>query len=71
VKLEPGVQEVHRSELAEGPEAEVEEVDDVDSQHGDEVELKVGMYQLPKKSDNLTVPCFNNPHQSIKSSALN
>ena len=41
VKLEPGVQEVHGSELAESPEAEVEEVDDVDGQHRDEVELKV------------------------------
>ena len=42
VKLEPRVQEVHRSELAKGSEAEVEEVDDVDSQHRDEVELNLG-----------------------------
>ena len=40
MKLEPRVQEVHRSELAKGSEAEVEEIDDVDSQHRDEVELK-------------------------------
>ena len=40
MKLEPRVQEVHRSKLAEGPEAEVEEVDDVDCQHRDEIQLK-------------------------------
>ena len=40
MELEPGVEEVHSAKLSEGSQAEVEEVDDVDGQHGDEVKLR-------------------------------
>jgi len=40
VELEPGVEEVHGAKLSEGAQAEVEEIDDVDGQHRDEVKLR-------------------------------
>ncbi len=39
MELEPGVEEVHGAKLPKSSQAEVEQVDDVDSQHGDEVQL--------------------------------
>lgn len=40
MEFEPGIQKIHGPELSEGPQGQVEEVDDVHCQHGDQVELK-------------------------------